>query len=71
MRLARNNKANEKKINEKKITNLHISKAYGKLNMMARISNPSRGWALFFKKIVWWMIVHVQFYVIYDSNSIH
>jgi hypothetical protein len=36
MRRANDNKADE-------ITHLHISNAYGKLNMMARVSNPSRG----------------------------
>ena len=43
VRQASGNKADE-------ITHLHISNAYGKLNMMARVSNPSRGWALFLKK---------------------
>ena len=34
------------------ITHLHISNAYGKLNMIASVSNPSKGWALFFKKFI-------------------
>ena len=34
-------RASDNRLNE--ITHLHISNAYGKLNMMARVSNPSRG----------------------------
>ena len=36
-----------------KNTHPHISNAYGKLNMIARVSRPSRGWVLFLKNSCW------------------